>query len=365
MESGAISEPWLKPFVRGLVPPILYSALARLKGRREVPAAESTASSSAPLVVEPLDSFTFVLSFWFFHEDWWTRPQDCFYLLPLELSRAHVVGWFHDAIPLAEQGAEGGVTPDDFMKVVGLIGLRADTIVCGAESAERDLRRIYPEAATKTIVIPYGHDAARFRAQAARDTAESVRARFGIPGARYFVMLGTEPLTKNVSRVLRAFADVAGGPGHEQLSLVLVGPVRHAELEDAVAKARSVASIVTVAYVPDEQLPGLLGHSQALVYASLVEGFGIPPLEAMSAGTLVIASAIEPLTDICGSIPLYCDPLSVASISEAMAASLSLTPSERKLRVAAGQEHAGQYTWDRSAEALVERLREAAGLSRA
>ena len=355
-EPAPARESRLKRTIRELVPPALYGTLARLKRRRS-PVARDVATVSQDASIQHLDAFTFVLSFWFFHEDWWSRPLDTFYFLPVELSRTHVVGWFHDAIPLAEGGAEKGVPADDFMKVVALIGLRADTIVCGSQKAREDLQHIYPEAASKALVIPYGHDAERFQVQALSEPEAAVRARFGISSKRYFVVLGTEPMTKNLAGVLKAFRDLTRRSG-ERPSLVIVGELRNDALSDAVEEARAFAPIAHVPYVRDEHLPGLLGHSEALVYASLAEGFGIPPLEAMSAGTLVVASDIAPLTEVCGSIPVYCDPRSVASICAALEATLAMTPAARATRIAAGRAHASRYTWAQSAEALLAMLRD-------
>jgi glycosyltransferase involved in cell wall biosynthesis len=97
--------------------------------------------------------------------------------------------------------------------------------------------------------------------------------------------------------------------------------------------------------VPREELASLFRRASALVFPSLYEGFGQPPLEAMASGTPVAVSTAGSLPEVCGDAARYFDPTSVEEIAEAVLTVLEAPKPlvERGLRRAAG------FTWDETA----------------
>src|SRR4030095_9441710 len=96
---------------------------------------------------------------------------------------------------------------------------------------------------------------------------------------------------------------------------------------------------------PASQLASLYRRAACLVYPSLYEGFGIPPLEAMACGCPVAASNAGAIPEVCGDAAVLFDPTDV----EAMAAAM-LEPDERREELQAlGRERAAQFTWDETA----------------
>src|SRR5205823_6561493 len=111
-------------------------------------------------------------------------------------------------------------------------------------------------------------------------------------------------------------------------------------------------------HVPTERMPALLRGARAMVFPSLFEGFGLPPLEAMACGTPVAASDRGALAEVCGDAALAFDPEDVDAIAEAIARvagdeGLRADLRERGLRAAAG------FTWRACAEAHFEAYRAA------
>ncbi len=98
----------------------------------------------------------------------------------------------------------------------------------------------------------------------------------------------------------------------------------------------------------DAQLAAVYSTARAVAYPSLYEGFGFPPLEAMSHGKGALVSDIPPMREICGSAALYCDPLRVEDIAEKLDWLIhdtdTIFPNAGLLK-----QHAAQYTWEKCA----------------
>jgi glycosyltransferase involved in cell wall biosynthesis len=105
-------------------------------------------------------------------------------------------------------------------------------------------------------------------------------------------------------------------------------------------------------YVSDGKLRVLYEHALCLVYPSLYEGFGLPPLEAMACGCPVIVSNRASLPEICGNAAIYCDPYSVKDISNKIKQLLADKNMQEEMRLK-GFERAKQFNWEKTAQKLI------------
>ena len=103
--------------------------------------------------------------------------------------------------------------------------------------------------------------------------------------------------------------------------------------------------------ITDEKLKEYYSNAVCFVYPSLYEGFGIPPLEAMSCGTPTLVSDIPPIREVCGDAAVYANPLDEKDIAEKMALLISDTTLQKKLR-SAGRERCKLFDWKESANVL-------------
>ena len=114
------------------------------------------------------------------------------------------------------------------------------------------------------------------------------------------------------------------------------------------ALARYGDSVRRLGFVPDAELPGLYAASSIFLYPSLKEGFGLPILEAMAAGSAVVTSSLSSMPEVGGDAVRYADPYDVEAIRAALRELLE-DPVRRAELAKAGRERAREFTWERTA----------------
>lgn len=155
---------------------------------------------------------------------------------------------------------------------------------------------------------------------------------------------------KNVALLIRAFARIAAEIPHR---LVLVGKARLGEPEVAAAlRLAPPGRVERIAGIGWNDLVGLYQHADWFVFPSLYEGFGLPVLEAMSAGTPVLTTREASIPEIGGEAVRYAEGRDEAAFAAALRAAVDLPRAERERLAAAGRARAAGFTWEASAEKL-------------
>lgn len=207
--------------------------------------------------------------------------------------------------------------------------------------------------AERAFVVPNGSD---IREIPCGRTPQSILDEYELETGRYFITLATGDLHKNCAYIIEEFLAWHGAdPSRQGIRLVLVGNGRNAiepRLTEAGRTAVGRGEVLFTGFVADEHLPTLYGNSLAFIFASLAEGFGLPPLEAMRYGTPVICSDKTSLPEVVGDAGLLFDPL----VAGELAGRLSEISENRNLRetlIQQGKARAAEYVWDRSAVELI------------
>jgi glycosyltransferase involved in cell wall biosynthesis len=189
------------------------------------------------------------------------------------------------------------------------------------------------------------------------EASTSLRSKYGITRPYVLYNGGFDP-RKNVPALIHAF----GALPEQQRSahqLVIVGRVGNEEmvqLRTAMQRASLTANdVIFTQYVPDEDLIRLYGECALFVFPSLLEGFGLPPLEAMACGAPVIASHATSLPEVIGRRDALFDPQRADEITARMADVLGNPAFAEELRQY-GRAHAAKFNWrtvaDRALHAL-------------
>src|SRR4051812_1073634 len=192
----------------------------------------------------------------------------------------------------------------------------ADAIICVSESSRRDLLEFYDVDAKKTHVIHHGVTPIRSSAMTGIIS--------GIPDNRpYLLYVGARSGYKNFPRLLRAYASSGLARDYD---LLVVGGGAWKEKEIELARLLGVLEhLLLIPCADDSVLAEAYLHAALFVYPSLYEGFGFPPLEAMSAGCVSAVSKGSSMPEICGGAAFYFDPADESSIEQALLEALSST----------------------------------------
>ncbi len=279
---------------------------------------------------------------------WRQRPQICFvpaHSLPFffpgtSVVTVHDLGYKH--FPAAHPRAQRAYLD----ATTRYSQARAALVLADSQATAADLSRFYATPADKIQVVYPGVEMAGAPPSAAAIAA--ARAKYHLP-ERYFIFIGTLQPRKNIKRLAQAFALWQRQQGDARTALVLAGG--QGWLFDE-AWLAGIKNIHLTGYIDAADKAALLGGALALVFPSLYEGFGFPVLEAMLAGTAVIASQTSSLPELVGDCGLLVDPLDVAQIAAAMRRCSEDTALRRDL-IRRGFKQARRFTWAAAAAAAL------------
>jgi glycosyltransferase involved in cell wall biosynthesis len=211
----------------------------------------------------------------------------------------------------------------------------------------------------KDIVDQFGADPSRVRVIAPGvepPRAASVEDSGG--GPPYIAALGTSEPRKDFPGLVAAFDLLAGE--HPGVELRIAGPEGWGEhqLRTAIASARHKDRIKRLGFVADAT--GFIGRATVFAYPSVYEGFGYPPLEAMSLGVPVVATSAGAVAEVAGDAALIVEPRDPESLAAGIARVLQDSELRRGL-VDAGRARAASFTWESAGDAMNALYSEMAG----
>lgn len=229
---------------------------------------------------------------------------------------------------------------------------KAELVIAISENTRRDVIAEYGVSPDRIVTIHPGIDPAF--ATGRRTSPPSSDPVLLFPGA---------PIErKNLEVVIKSLASAPRDSALSRATLQISGATadRFPHHAAAIAAAGLEGRVRWLGQVPREHLPAVMSDADAVVYPSLYEGFGFPPLEAMSAGTPVVASNASCLPEILGDAAMLVEPRDVAGLQRALEGVLTDRTVKDRL-VAAGRARAGTFTWERCAERTVDAYRRVLG----
>lgn len=180
-----------------------------------------------------------------------------------------------------------------------------------------------------------------------------IRAKY-TKGKPYFLFVGALHPRKNISRLLQAYhAFLAETKSETQL--VIVGETLWNN-DDFIKKIADLAikqSVHFTGHLSLEELTKVVASAKALTFVSYFEGFGIPIVEAMQAGTPVVCGNMTSLPEVAGEAAIYVDPFSVESIKNGLI-QVDMSQTLRSSLIEKGLQQAKKFSWDTSAEIIWE-----------
>jgi len=244
---------------------------------------------------------------------------------------------------------------------------RAKKIITISEFSKKEIVDYYKLPDDKVVVAYPGYDGDKYKISNIKNKKylENIKNKYKIDG-EYILFVGTIQPRKNVARLIEAFTilDRKAIKREDRLKLVICGMINEGrggwmqeEFFQKIKELNLDKEVIITGYIPEEEIPYLMGGAKAFVLPSLYEGFGIPVLEAMAVGIPVVVSRISSLPEVCGKAAIYIeDPKSSESIYLALNKALELSGKERENLVKLGLIQAQRFSWQKTAEKILDNL---------
>lgn len=294
----------------------------------------------------------------------WVRGEQL--LLPAMAERAAVdlvhslgntaPGWGHFRRVVTIHDLAYRLVPEAHLGVLGLgmrvlvplAARRSNRIIVDAASTRDDVDRLLKVAPSKVDVVPLGLGAAR---RVAPMSEAQLRANLDLADQPIVLCVAAKRPHKNLMRLLGAVALI---PSERRPTLVLPGyrTAHEDELRARAAELGILGNVRFLDWVDPSELEGLYAAASCFVFPSLLEGFGLPVLEAMVRGLPVACSGNGALAEVAGDAALRFDPHSETEIAAAIER-LLVDPAEAERLRAAGRERAAMFTWAATAAATL------------
>ena len=225
---------------------------------------------------------------------------------------------------------------------------RASRILTVSETSKRDILRYFRVPESRIDVIYNAIDERLGEAPTDAEVA-LVRERYQLNDP-FVLYAGNIKPHKNLERLIDAFQMLRrGGMGNVKLLIIGDEISKYASLRRAVHRHKLHQHVRFFGFVPDKTLASLYRLASAFVFPSLYEGFGLPPLEAMAAGTPVITSNVSSLPEVVGDAAILIDPYDPSAIADAMRRVLTDEQLHADLR-AKGLMRVQEFSWARSVQ---------------
>jgi alpha-1,3-rhamnosyl/mannosyltransferase len=230
---------------------------------------------------------------------------------------------------------------------------RAERLIAVSKACKADAVATYGADLNRITVIPHG--VSRVFGQGADQGDKRPRGDSSFIREPYVLCVTTSLPYKNLTNVFLAYA-VARQKHDVRRQLVLVGDVPQEalrEFEDMSADLDGVPAVVATGYVPYRDMPRVYRGARLLLYVSLRETFGIPVVEAMSAGVPAVVSDIPALREVTDGAALVVNPNNAEEIASAIR-DLEFDEKLRTDLITKGLLRAGSFTWQEAARRTVE-----------
>lgn len=254
----------------------------------------------------------------------------------------------HDLIPYIMPETVGKGYLLKFLKEMPKILETADAVITVSECSKKDILRFFPMDPDKIFVTPLSANE-NYKPLNKDLCKKYLFTKYKID-APFILYIGGFSPRKNVASLIKAYEKLIKEYKYT-VKLVICG-FKNEEADNLLnisKKSKLSQNIIFTDYVPEEDMPVFYNASEVFVYPSLYEGFGLPPLEAMSCGTPVITSDLSSIPEVVGNGAILINPLDYEILT--LKLHEVLTNDELKMCLSQnGFKQSLNFSWEKTAE---------------
>ncbi len=233
-----------------------------------------------------------------------------------------------------------------FRRAISYAAENARVLICVSDFTSRQLDHFFPNH-RPTIVAPLGVDLERFNTRG--DDDDALFSQNSLPNDRpYVLFVGTVEPRKGLDVLLRSFEELAAS--HPDVELWIVGQTGWSMrgFEQSLTGHAAASRIRRLGFVDETLLPALFRKAQVVAYPSRGEGFGLPVLEALACGSLVVTTRNTVMAEVAGGTAILVEIGDVKSLAAALKGAIGVSSNERSSRSVISRRQAEQFTWSRT-----------------
>jgi len=201
----------------------------------------------------------------------------------------------------------------------------------------------------KIDIVYLGVNLDTYRVISDTEALEKLREKYSLPD-RFILFVGAMLANKNLERIIRSFHSIKAEQEHKDVGLVIAGGRgwNSGPIYDLVRELKLEKEVTFTGFISQEDKVGLYNLATLYAFPSLVEGFGLPVLEAFACGTPVVTSNTTAMPEVAGDSAILVDPLDQDEITGAFHRILSDNALSASL-VGKGLSRANEFTWQKTA----------------
>lgn len=269
------------------------------------------------------------------------------YKIPRVKYKGVLVTTIHDLIPL-RVATENSKIQLDYRNDIDYAIKYSDYLITISEASKKDILDEFVYDKNKIFVIPNGVDFELYNNQIEQGDLIKVKKKYQLP-EKFIVYLGGIRRHKNVDNLIRAYA-MLSSEIRQEISLVITQG--NEELKKLVSYLKIENQVVFTSYIDENDKPAIYKSALAMAFISSYEGFGLPIIEAMAAGTPVITSNVSSMPEVAGNAAVLVDPFKIDETKDALER-IILDSEFRENLIELGYQNAKKYSWTHSGEALI------------
>jgi len=215
-------------------------------------------------------------------------------------------------------------------------------ILVPSQWVKKDIIQLYNISSKKIIVTPEAAAEIYNKPQNFKTSVSQLKTP-------YLIFVGNTYPHKNILQLIKA-VQIVNQQKKLKLIIVTARDIFYQRLRQQIRKLKAQSVIKLKGFASDQELKSLYYHSLAFITPSLLEGFGLPGIEAMASGTVVLSSNTSALPEVYAKSTLYFNPNSLNDMVKKINKVIDFSSSDRQKLINKGQKHAQKYSWQNTAE---------------